>query len=155
MEISTSGLVTKMAGLREAAGRHLGYSEWVEMTQAEVDEFAEVTNDHNFIHVDPERARNTRFGGTIAHGFLSLSLLAPVNQSLLQVTDAATDINYGLDKVRFPAPLPVGARWRGGTEITEVTDIDGGIQVKMLSTIDVEGAQRPAVVAECLVRFYA
>ena len=106
---SAPGLVTDMAGLRDSAGTHLGYTAWREMTQQRVNEFADVTEDHNFIHVDPERAKSSPFGGTIAHGYLSLSLLAPVTQQLLQVTDAATSVNYGLDKLRFPAPLPVGA----------------------------------------------
>jgi acyl dehydratase len=147
-------LVTDMAGLRELAGRHLGHTEWQQMTQEQVDRFADLTGDHNFIHVDPERARTTAFGGTIAHGFLTLSLLAPVAQQL-QVSDAATSINYGLDRVRFTAPLPVGARWRGGAEVTDVTEITGGMQVKMAARVEVEGSPRPAVVAECLIRFYA
>ncbi len=115
---SAPGLVTDMAGLRDSAGTHLGHTGWREMTQQRVNEFADVTEDHNFIHVDPERAKSSPFGGTIAHGFLSLSLLAPVTQQLLQVTDAATSVNYGLDKLRFPAPLPVGAMWRGAAEIS-------------------------------------
>src|SRR5208282_5189278 len=105
MTTSTSGLVTDMAGLRESAGTHLGYTDWAEMTQERVNEFADVTDDHNFIHVDVERAKQTPFGGTIAHGYLTLSLVAPVIQQLMRVTDAATNINYGLDRVRFPAPL--------------------------------------------------
>jgi acyl dehydratase len=124
------------------------------MTQDEVNAFADLTGDHNFLHVDPERARQTPFGGTIAHGYLSLSLLAPVTQ-LLQVSDAATSVNYGLDKLRFPAPLPVGAHWRGTAELTDVSEIRGGMQAKMLATIEVQGSERPAVVAEAVVRFYA
>ena len=152
--VADDGLATDIAGLRDMVGQRIGPTEWTEMTQAQVNQFAELTGDHNFIHVDPERARQTPFGGTIAHGFLSLSLLAPVTQ-LLEVTDAATNINYGLDKVRFPAPLPVGASWRGSAEIAEGTDIKGGVQAKMVATIEVEGSERPAVVAECIVRFYA
>jgi acyl dehydratase len=144
-----------MAGLRESAGVHLGYTDWKEMTQQRVDEFADVTEDHNYIHVDPERAKSSPFGGTIAHGFLSLSLLAPVTQQLLQVTDASTSINYGLDKVRFPAPVPVGAQFRGGAELTEVTEVKGGLQAKLVATIEVKGSDKPALVAECLIRHYA
>jgi acyl dehydratase len=143
-----------MAELRRSAGRHIGHTDWAEMTQAQVDAFADCTGDHNFLHVDPQRARQTPFGGTIAHGFLSLSLVAPVTQRL-RVTDAKMAVNYGLDRVRFPAPLPVGARWRGGAEILEVTDVSGGLQVKLAATIEIEGTERPAVAAECLVRFYA
>jgi acyl dehydratase len=105
-----TGLTTDMAGLRNSLGVHIGYTDWEEMTQERVDAFADTTDDHNFIHVDPERARQTPFGGTIAHGFLSLSLLAPVSTQLLKISDAAMGVNYGLDRVRFPAPLPVGAR---------------------------------------------
>lgn len=143
-----------MAGLRQSVGTRLGHTEWAEMTQDEVNRFAEVTGDHNFIHVDPERAKSTPFGGTIAHGYFSLSLLAPVTQRL-QVTDAATSINYGLGKVRFPAPLPVGSRWRGSAEITDVTEVTGGLQATMVATIEVQGSERPAVVAESLIRYYA
>ena len=152
---SAPGLVTDMAGLRNSAGTQLGHTDWREMTQQRVNEFADVTEDHNFIHVDPERAKSSPFGGTIAHGFLSLSLLAPVTQQLLQVTDAATSVNYGLDKLRFPAPLPVGAQWRGSAEIVEVTEVKGGLQVKVVASIEVKDAARPALVAECLFRHYA
>jgi acyl dehydratase len=156
MPISTTdGLVTDIAGLRDAAGTHLGYTDWQEMTQERVDRFAEVTEDHNFIHVDPVRAKDSVFGGPIAHGFLSLSLLAPVSQQLLQVRDAAVGVNYGLDRVRFPAPVPVGSEWRGTGEIVEVTDIPGGAQVRLRLTLEVRGSDKPAVVAESLVRVYA
>jgi acyl dehydratase len=150
----TDGLSTDLAGLREAVGQHLGYTEWEEMTQERVNGFADVTDDHQFIHVDPERARATPFGGTVAHGYLTLSLVAPVMQRLLKVTDAAMGVNYGLDRVRFPAPLPVGGHWRGGGEIVEVSDVPGGIQAKVLVTIEVEGSPKPACVAEALVRMY-
>jgi acyl dehydratase len=143
-----------MAGLRGSAGRHLGYTEWTEMTQEQVDQFADVTGDHQFIHVDLERAKASPYGATIAHGYLSLSLLATVTQQLLTVSDAKMGVNYGLDRVRFPAPLPVGAQWRGGAEIVEVSEVQGGLQGKLLATIEVQGSEKPAVVAECLVRVY-
>ena len=151
---NTEGLVTDMAGLRESEGTHIGYTDWEEMTQERVNQFADVTDDHNFIHVDPERARQTPFGGTIAHGYLTLSLVAPVSQRLLKVTDAVMGVNYGLDRVRFPAPLPVGAQWRGGGEIAEVKEVAGGVQVKVLVTIEVKGSEKPACVAESLARIY-
>jgi acyl dehydratase len=154
-DITTTGLVTDIAGLRSSAGTHLGYTSWREMTQERVSEFADVTEDHNYIHVDPKRAAASPFGGTIAHGYLTLSLLAPVTQQLLQVTDAKTSINYGIDKLRFPAPLPVGAQWRGGAEIAEVTEIAGGVQIKVIATVEVKDAGKPALVAECLYRHYA
>jgi acyl dehydratase len=149
------GIETTMAGLAELAGTELGATEWREMTQAEVDAFADATGDHQFIHVDPERARDTPFGGTIAHGFLTLSLVAPIQQRLLAVTDAAMTVNYGLDRVRFPAPLPVGAQWRGTSTITEVRPIEGGFQVHVTTTVEVRDRAKPAMVADGLLRFYA
>jgi acyl dehydratase len=143
-----------MAGLRESVGRHLGFTDWQEMTQERVNLFADATDDHQFIHVDPERAKASPFGGTIAHGYLTLSLVAPIMQELLRVSDSKMGVNYGLDRVRFPAPLPVGAQFRGGGEIVEVTDVPGGIQAKTRVTIEVQGSAKPALVAECLVRLY-
>jgi acyl dehydratase len=151
---NVSGLETTIAGVREAVGRHLGYTEWEEMTQERVNEFADATDDHQFIHVDVERAKQTPFGGTIAHGFLTLALVAPISQTLLRVTDAAFGVNYGLDKVRFPAPLKVGSRYRGGAEIAEVGDVPGGLQIKLLVTIEAQGSEKPVCVAEQLVRVY-
>ena len=148
------GIVTDLAGLHELVGTALGPTAWAEMTQQQVDAFADLTGDHNFIHVDVERARSTPFGGTIAHGFLTLSLLAPVSQ-LLSVADAAVSINYGLDRVRFPAPLAVGARFRTSAAIEQVTAIDGGAQVKLTASVEVDGGAKPACAAECLLRFYA
>jgi acyl dehydratase len=147
--------VTDIAGLTDLAGAELGQTDWAEMTQAQVDAFADVTSDHNFIHVDPERAAATPFGGTIAHGFLTLSLLAPVTQQLLEVTDANVKVNYGLDRVRFPSPVPVGRRFRSSAKLAEVTPLEGGAQVKLVATVEVEGSEKPALVAELLLRFYA
>lgn len=147
-------LRTRLADLPELVGTVIGPTEWTEMTQQQVDAFADLTDDHNFLHVDPERAAATPFGGTIAHGFLSLALLAPVTQRL-EVTDASAGINYGLDRVRFPAPLPVGKRWRGSAEVVQVDEVKGGYQVKLAARIEVEGSERPAVAAESLVRFLA
>ncbi|MGH2842240.1 MAG: MaoC family dehydratase [Solirubrobacteraceae bacterium] len=147
------GVRTDIAGLARLIGQRVGPTGWSEMTQERVDRFADVTGDHQFIHVDVERARLTPFGGTIAHGFLSLALLAPVTQ-LLEVSDAKTAINYGLDKLRFPAPLPVGRRYRGSAEILDVQAIAGGAHVSLEARLEVEGSERPAVAATCLVRFY-
>jgi acyl dehydratase len=151
----TSGLVTDMAGLRELAGQHAGFTEWQTMEQDRVNQFADATDDHQWIHVDVERAKDSPFGGTIAHGYLTLSLVAPIMGQLVKVTDATTGLNYGLDRVRFPAPLPVGSRWRGGAELLEVTEIPGGLQMKVRVTIEVEGAEKPSMVAEALVRLYS
>ena len=150
----TSGLVTDMAGLSELVGQHVGYTSWREMEQERVNLFADATDDHQYIHVDVERAKESPFGGTIAHGYLTLSLLAPIIGELVQVTDATTGINYGLDRVRFPAPLPVGAQWRGGVELLEVGEIGGGVQIKVRATIEVKGSEKPTLVAEALIRLY-
>jgi acyl dehydratase len=149
-----AGITTDFSGLASLAGRHAGYTEWREMEQERVDRFADATDDHQWIHVDVERARNSPFGGTIAHGYLTLALVAPIIGELVRVSDAATGINYGLDRVRFPAPLLVGARWRGGVEILEVDEIAGGAQIKLRATIEVQGATKPALVADALVRLY-
>src|ERR1700751_2803131 len=137
-----------VAELKDAAGRHLGYTDWEEMTQERVNQFADATDDHQFIHVDPERAKQTPFGGPVAHGSPPLSLVAPTPQQVMKVTDAVMGVNYGLDRVRFPAPLPVGAQWRGGIEILEVTEIPGGVQVKSKVTIEVKDSEKPACVAD-------
>jgi acyl dehydratase len=149
-----NGIETTVAGLRDHVGQHIGYTEWQELTQERVNTFADATDDHQFIHVDVEKAKQTPFGGTIAHGFLTLSLLAPISTRLMRVTDAMMGMNYGLDRVRFPAPLPVGAKYRGGAEILEVTDVSGGVQVKSRLTVEIEGAEKPACVAEFLVRIF-
>lgn len=147
------GLVTDMAGLLSTpAPSHLGYTEWQQLTQQQVNEFADATGDHQWIHVDVERARSSPFGGTIAHGFLTLSLIAQVTQKLVTITDQTTGINYGLDRVRFPAPMPVGGWWRGGAELVEVGEIKGGAQIKVLVTIEVRDVGKPACVAESLAR---
>jgi acyl dehydratase len=154
-ETSTSGVVTTLADLPAHAGRQIGPTAWRPMTQQWVDAFADVTEDHNYIHVDPERAKDSPFGGTIAHGYLGVALLAPISQQLLQVTDAATSVNYGMDRLRFPAPLPVGAEFRGAGEILEVQETRGGMQAKVALTIEVKDSAKPALVAECLFRYYA
>jgi acyl dehydratase len=150
----TSGLVIDMAGLREHVGEQIGFTEWREMEQDRVDRFADVTDDHNFIHVDVERAKASPFGGTIAHGYLTLSLVAPILGALLKVSDASVGVNYGLDRVRFPAPLPVGREWRGGVELIDVDDVPGGLQAKLRATVEVKGSDKPAMVADCLIRLY-
>ena len=153
-ETATAACVTTIADAPREVGRKVGPTEWRRMTQARVDQFAELTGDRNFIHVDPQRARGTAFGGTIAHGYLTLSLLGPISQQLLVVTDASTSLNYGLNKLRFPGPLPVGAEFRGHGEIVAATPFDKGVQVTVLFTVEVKDASRPALVAECLFRYY-
>jgi len=143
-----------LAEVPTLVGRRLGHTDWREMTQDRVDQFADVTEDHNYIHVDVERAKESQFGGTIAHGYLTVSLLAPISQELLEVTDA-TGVNYGMDRLRFPAPLPVGAEFRGTGEVKEVSEIKGGLQATVLLAVEVKDSERPALIADCLFRFYA
>jgi acyl dehydratase len=147
-------LTTTIADLPRHLGRKLGPTDWQAMMQDGVNQFADLTNDHSFMHVEPERARLTPFRGTIVHGFLTLSMLGPISQQLVVVTDARTSINYGLNKVRFPAPLAVGADFRGRGEVVNVTEIDGGMQLTAVFTIEVKDAPKPALVAECLLRYY-
>ena len=143
-----------LAEVPTLVGRRLGHTDWREMTQERVNAFADVTEDHNYIHVDVERAKASQFGGTIAHGYLTVSLLAPISQQLLEVTDA-TGVNYGMDRLRFPAPLPVGAEFRGTGEVKEVSEIKGGMQATVLLAVEVKGSERPALIADCVFRYYA
>ncbi len=139
-----------------AAETDLGLTEWRTMEQERVDEFANVTEDHNPIHIDSAFAAGTPFGGTIAHGYLTLSMLAPLLEELLRVDGASMSINYGLDKLRFPGPLLVGSRYRAGARLGEVEEVGGGgVQIRVAATIEVEAASKPALVAECLFRYYA
>ena len=150
--MSTTVSYDDIAGL---AGTDLGWSEWLEVAQDRVNLFADATDDHQWIHTDPERAKDGPFGGAIAHGFLSLSLAVKFWTELLDVTGVTTKVNYGLDKVRFISPVKVGARVRMNAVIAEVTEIAGGYQLAVDQTIQVDGGGKPAVVARGLYRFYA
>ncbi|MEV0685431.1 MaoC family dehydratase [Nocardia sp. NPDC050378] len=141
------------AALRAAIGTEVGVSEWIEIDQYRIDRFAEATGDRQWIHVDPIRAAAGPFGRTIAHGFLTLALLAPISQQLMAVSSARMAINYGLDKVRFPAPAPVGSRMRGTLVLVSVTDIEGGVQVARDITLVADGVAKPVCVARHLVRY--
>ena len=144
-----------LSTLQAKAGSEVGVSDWWEITQERVDAFAEATDDHQFIHVDPERAATTPFGGPIAHGFLTLSLtVAMADQVELDVGSPKMAINYGLDKVRFPAPVPVGSRIRLRVRLDSAEEVPGGIQIKQTMTTEVEGQEKPAMVAERLGRLY-
>jgi acyl dehydratase len=136
-------------------GEHIGYTDWMQITQDRVNAFADATGDHQWIHVDVERANQGPFGGPIAHGYLTLSLGPSLGEQLYAVKGVSMGVNYGIDKLRFPAPVPVGSNLRLGAKVLEVTDIAGGIQVKMEYTFEVEGAAKPSCVAECLFRMYA
>ncbi|MFL0172365.1 MULTISPECIES: MaoC family dehydratase [Mycobacteriaceae] len=135
-----------------AAGSQLGPTEWLEITQDRVNLFAEATDDHQWIHVDPERAAGGPFGGTIAHGLLTLSLLPHFMHQLYRVDNVALAVNYGYNKVRFITPVKVGANVRAGAVISKVDELDGAVQATMTVTVEIEGSDKPAAVAESIVR---
>jgi acyl dehydratase len=143
-----------IGGLKARVGEHLGYSDWHQITQEQVNTFADATGDHQWIHVDVERAKAGPFGGPIAHGYLTLSLAATLAPEIVVVTGISMAINYGLDKVRFPSPVPVGSTLRAGAELQSVDEIAGGAQVSLKMTFEVQGATKPVCVAEVLFRYY-
>lgn len=142
------------ADIPTLSGVDLGWSEWLEITQSRVNTFADASDDHQWIHTDPERAKDGPFGGAIAHGFLTLALAVPFWTELLDVEDVSAKVNYGLDKVRFISPVPVGSRVRMNAVIAEVEEVKGGYQLVVDQTIEVEGSAKPAVAARGLYRFY-
>jgi acyl dehydratase len=137
------------------SGTDLGWTDWLEITQDRVNVFADAVDDHQWIHVDPERAKDGPFGGAIAHGFLSLSLATRFWSELFDLQGVTTKVNYGLEKVRFVSPVKVGARVRMNAVIAEVSEVRGGYQFTVDQTFEVEGGNKPAVVARSLYRFYA
>jgi acyl dehydratase len=140
--------------LKERVGQELGVSDWHEVSQAEIDAFAEATDDHQFIHVDPERAKQTPFGSTIAHGLYTLSLGPKFSYEMFSVDNVAFGINYGYERIRFPAPVPVDSKVRMRAELLSVDDIPGGVQFKVKQTYEIEGGEKPACVAEAIARVY-
>ncbi|MER6957486.1 MaoC family dehydratase [Streptomyces sp. NPDC002623] len=140
--------------LKKLAGSDLGTSEWIEVTQERIDTFADATGDHQWIHVDPERAKEGPFGAPIAHGYLTLSLFIPLFTELLDVQGVTTKVNYGLNKVRFPSPVKVGSRIRLVGKLTEVEEVPGGVQITVDGAIEIEGGAKPAAVLQSLSRFY-
>jgi acyl dehydratase len=150
-----SSTTTTLAGLPSLKGSVLGSSEWFEVTQDRVNTFADATDDHQWIHVDPERAAaESPFGGPIGHGFLTLSLFVPMWSQILTVTDATMGVNYGLNKVRFPAPVPVGSRVRLTATLLDVEEVKGGFQLVVSGVIEREGSDKPVCVLESLTRIY-
>jgi acyl dehydratase len=142
--------------LATLAGTAFASPKWIEVTQAQVDEFARATGDHQWIHVDPERAaRESPFQRTIAHGYMSLALVPPLLFELLEVTGARLVINYGANKVRFPAPVPVGSRLRLTGEVVSVEPVEGGFQVLLKVAMEIEGNPKPAMAAEVIYRYLA
>ena len=146
--------LTGIDDIKSKVGEELGISSWHEVTQEDVDKFADVTGDHQWIHVDVERAKETPFGGTIAHGYYTLSLAPKFSYELLSIEGFAFGLNYGVNKVRFPAPLPVGSRVRMRATLASVEDISGGIQVATALTFERDGGEKPVCVAETVARFY-
>ena len=151
MSVTVNGLDE----LKKLAGGDLGTSEWIEVTQERINTFADATGDHQWIHVDPERAAEGPFGTPIAHGYLTLSLFIPLFTELLDVQGVTTKVNYGLNKVRFPSPVKVGSRIRLVGKLAEVEEVPGGVQITVDGTIEIEGGTKPAAVLQSLSRFYA
>ncbi|GIH52901.1 MaoC family dehydratase [Microbispora rosea] len=142
--------------IKALAGKDLGHSGWLEITQERVNTFADATDDHQWIHVDPVRAADGPFGGPIAHGYLTLSLVIPLFNELLDIQGVKMSVNYGLEKVRFPSPVKVGGRIRLAAVVVSVEDVPGdGVQMLLDFTVEIEGANKPACVARVIYRHYA
>jgi acyl dehydratase len=140
--------------LLTATGQQLGHTDWLDIEQARIDLFADATGDHQWIHVDPEKAKDGPFGATIAHGYLTLSLANLFLPQLVEVQNVSMGVNYGCDRVRFPAPVPVGSRVRGAGEVISAEEVKGGVQVVVRITVEIEGSDRPACVVDTISRFY-
>jgi acyl dehydratase len=147
-------IFTSADELKAAVGEQLGHSDWLEIDQKRIDLFAEATGDRQWIHVDAPRAAAGPFGTTIAHGYLTLSLLPLFGPQLIAVEGVKMGVNYGTNKVRFPAPVPVGSRLRATATITSVEDVPGGAQVSVAFTVEREGGEKPVCVAESVSRYY-
>lgn len=146
--------ITGLDELKHSEGEFLGTSDWHEVTQKDIDAFADVTGDHQWIHLDVERARQTPFGGTIAHGYYTLSLAPNFTDQIMRLEGFAFVINYGLNRVRFPAPVPVGDRVRMSAKLADLEDVPGGAQITLELTFEREGGTKPVCVAESLARLY-
>lgn len=145
----------KITDLQPLVGQELGVSEWMTITQEQINKFADATGDHQWIHIDPERAKSGPFGTTIAHGFLTLSLLPEMTAKAFRVTETRMGVNYGLNKVRFPSPVPAGSKVRGRFKLIEYIPLEGGAQMTVECTMEREGSDKPVCVAESLARRYA
>jgi acyl dehydratase len=154
LDDSAAATTVKAEDLPTLAGKHLGHSGWHEITQDQVNLFADATGDHQWIHVDPERARSGPFGAPVAHGYLTLSMATALLDEILRVEGVAHVVNYGLGKVRFPAPVPVGSNVRMGCECAAVAEVVGGYQMTLALTFEREGQSKPVCVAEILFRYY-
>ena len=148
--------VSGLDELKALTGRDLGHSSWIEITQERISMFAEATGDHQWIHVDPDRARSGPFGATVAHGYLTLSLVIPLFGELLTIEGTRMGINYGLEKVRFPHPVRVGSKIRLAARVATVEDVAGnGVQLTLDFTVEIDGVAKPACVARVVYRQYA
>jgi acyl dehydratase len=145
---------TSVDELRAAVGTVIGVSGWIAVPQARIDGFAEATGDHQWIHVDPRRAATSAFGTTIAHGYLTLSLIPALTEDLIQVEGVTMGVNYGLNKVRFPAPVPSGAKVRAHVTLLDVADVPGGAQLTSTVSVECDSAEKPVCVAETVSRIY-
>ncbi|MFI6481258.1 MaoC family dehydratase [Nonomuraea sp. NPDC050663] len=148
-------VVDGLAEFKTLPGTALGPSDWMEITQEQVNAFADATHDHQWIHVDVEKAKAGPFGGPIAHGYLTVSLLIPLFGQLIAVKGVSMGVNYGLNKLRFPAPVPVGSRIRLAGTVAAVEEVTGGVQASFDFTVEVEGGAKPACVAQAIYRYYA
>ncbi|MEI7505487.1 MAG: MaoC family dehydratase [Actinomycetes bacterium] len=147
-------VITGVDGLKAAIGEHLGYSEYFDVSQERVNQFAEATGDHQWIHVDVERAKSGPFGGPIAHGYLTLSLGPMLYPTVVRIEGFSMGVNYGANKIRFPSPVPVGSKIRLGVKLLEVEEIANGVQMTMEFTFECQGASKPSCVAEIIFRSY-
>ena len=148
-------LALTLSDLPRHVGQEVAVSPWIEITQDRIDQFAQATDDHQWIHVDRERARQSPFGGTIAHGFLTLSLLPMLTDAAFEITGRTMGVNYGLNKVRFTSPVPAGSRIRGRFTLVKLEPIEGGVQTTWGAVIEREGADKPAMIAETISRHFA
>jgi acyl dehydratase len=148
-------IVDGFDGLKARIGQHLGYSDWLEATQDRINMFADATSDHQWIHVDVERAKSGPFGGPIAHGYLTLSLVIPLWTEVLEVRGITMGVNYGLNRVRFPAPLPAGAKIRLGATLAALTEVPGGVEALVDAVIESDAGAKPVCVAQVVYRYYA
>jgi acyl dehydratase len=143
------------AQLKSAVGQVLGSSDWLEITQERINKFADATGDHQWIHVDVERAKKGPFGAPIAHGYLTLSLVSLFLPQIVEVRGISMGVNYGTEKVRFPSPVPAGSRIRGTGELVSIEDVKGGVQAVVRVTVEIEGKDKPACVVDTISRYYA
>ena len=143
-----------IAGLKAKMGEHIGYSDWHQITQEQINLFADATGDHQWIHVDPERAASGPFGTTIAHGYLTMSLIPMLLEQVLSVSGVSMAINYGANKLRFPSPVPSGSKVRLGATLAEVEEIQGGAQALVDITIETEGSTKPSLATQIVFRYY-